>query len=82
MKTRLIKMHPGKATEEAIKEAAKVLRAGGLVGIPTETVYGIAANGADSGAMKKLRKLKERPKSSPFTVLISDKEQVSEYAGR
>ena len=74
-------MGSGKAAEEAVQEAAKVLRAGGLVGIPTETVYGIAANAADSAAMEKLRKLKERPKSSPFTVLIGEKQQVSDYVG-
>ncbi len=82
MKTRLIKLVPGKAAEEAIKEAAQVLRAGGLVAIPTETVYGIAANASDSAAMKKLRRLKERPKSEPFTLLISEKQQASSYAGQ
>ncbi len=81
MKTRVIKLGRGKAVEKAIKEAEEVLRAGGLVGVPTETVYGIAANAADSTAMKKLRKLKERGKNEPFTVLIGEKEQASEYAG-
>ena len=82
MKTRLIKLVPGKSVGQAIKEAGQVLGAGGLVAIPTETVYGIAANAADSAAIKKLRRLKERSKREPFTLLIAEKEQASNYAGQ
>jgi len=82
MQTKLIKLSPPKAAEKATKEAAEVLEAGGLVGIPTETVYGIAANAADSQAMERLRRLKERSKNEPFTVLISQKQQASDYAGQ
>ena len=79
MKTRLIKLGRGKAADKAIKEAAEVLRGGGLLGIPTETVYGIAANAGNAQAMEKLRRLKERGKSEPFTLLIAEKERVSDY---
>ena len=54
---------------------------GGLVGFPTETVYGIAANAGDEQAMKKLRELKERPKNEPFSLVIADKRQVADYVG-
>ena len=41
-------------TEKDIGTAAAILRAGGLVGIPTETVYGLGANGLDSGAVARI----------------------------
>lgn len=81
MKTRVIKLDEGKATAEAVKVAAKVLRDGGLVGFPTETVYGVGANAADSGAVRRLRELKQRPESQPFTLLVADKNQVEDYVG-
>ena len=81
MKTRVIKICRGKSISHAAKEAAEVLGNGGLVGFPTETVYGIAANAGDEQAMKKLRELKERPKNEPFSLVIADKRQVADYVG-
>ena len=81
MKTKVIKLDEGPARAEAVKIAAKVLQDGGLVGFPTETVYGVGANAADNGAMKRLRELKQRPEDQPFTLLIADKKQVGDYAG-
>ena len=43
-----------KEIEEKISAAAKILREGGLVGIPTETVYGLAANGLNPVAVKRI----------------------------
>ena len=43
-----------KEVRDKINAAAKILREGGLVGIPTETVYGLAANGLDEAAVKKI----------------------------
>jgi len=58
-----------------------VLGSGGLVGFPTETVYGIAANADHEQAIKKLRELKERAKNQPFSLVIADKQQVTDYVG-
>jgi len=55
-----------------ITSAAKALRAGGLVAFPTETVYGLAANLLDKGAISELHRVKDRPKGKPFTVHIAD----------
>jgi len=63
-----------------LQEASLALRSGGLVIIPTETVYGIAANMLDKRAMERLIKIKQRPQDKPFTLHISDKEMVEEYA--
>ena len=79
MKTRLIKLGSDKASAKTIQQAAEVIRSGGLVGIATETVYGIAVNAENAQAMKRLRSIKERGKNEPFTLLIAKKEQVSDY---
>ena len=81
MKTRVIKLGRGKSISQAAKEAAGVLSDGGLVAFPTETVYGIAAHAGHEQAMKKLRELKERPINQPFSLVIADKNQVSDYVG-
>jgi len=69
-----------KADENSLKEAAQILGWGGLVIIPTETVYGIAANALDTKAMDRLYAIKKRPRSKPFTLHIDNKDKVDELA--
>lgn len=64
-------------TDPAIKQAGDILRSGGLVGIPTETVYGLAANALDSEAVKSIYAAKGRPSDNPLIVHISD---ISQWA--
>jgi L-threonylcarbamoyladenylate synthase len=52
----------------SIKEAAERIRAGELVGFPTETVYGLGANALDAAAVAKIYELKGRPETSPLIV--------------
>jgi len=78
--TKIVKINPRLPEKEPIFEAAEVLRAGGLVIIPTETVYGIAANMLNPRTMDKLYEIKQRPKDKPFTVHISNKSQVYDFA--
>ena len=70
--TIVIKIDPERPDKRAIGYAAKIIREGGLVVFPTETVYGIAANRLDKQAMKNLAAVKKRPKGKPFTVHIAD----------
>ncbi|MDD5737188.1 MAG: L-threonylcarbamoyladenylate synthase [Candidatus Omnitrophica bacterium] len=65
-----------------IKEAASALRNGGLVGFPTETVYGIGANLLDARAVKRLYGIKKRPSAKPLTVHVTCPEDVKKMAGR
>ena len=58
-------------TQEAIEEAAQVLRDGGLVGIPTETVYGLGANALDAEAVKGIFAAKGRPADNPLIVHVA-----------
>lgn len=60
----------------SVKEAAEVLRAGGLVAIPTETVYGLAANALDPEAVVKIYEAKQRPSFNPLIVHTDQVEKV------
>ena len=63
-----------------IKEAARLLRAGELVAIPTETVYGLAANAFSETAVLKIFEAKERPAFDPLIVHTHSVEQFSQIA--
>ena len=55
-----------------LKKAAQLIKRGGIAIFPTETVYGIGANGLDESAIKKLYQIKQRPLSKPINLLVSD----------
>ena len=78
--TKTVKLNPGYPDENSLKEAAQILARGGLVVIPTETVYGIAANMLNEPAMRRLSKIKSRPENKPFSLHIDEKEKVEEFA--
>ncbi len=63
-------------TEAALQEAARILRSGGLVAFPTETVYGLGANGLEEAAAKKIYAAKGRPSDNPLIVHISAMEEL------
>jgi len=63
-----------------VGEATKLLRAGEAVAIPTETVYGLAANVFDEGAVLKIFTIKDRPGFDPLIVHIAEREQVLRVA--
>jgi L-threonylcarbamoyladenylate synthase len=61
-----------------IKEAAKILLQGGLVVFPTETVYGLGANGLDEQSVQKIFAAKGRPSDNPLILHIFDRSQLNE----
>lgn len=61
-------------------EAAEVLRAGGLVAIPTETVYGLGADAMNEAALGRVYELKGRPSSHPLIVHLGDAGQLDAWA--
>lgn len=65
---------------DAIDEAAKVIKDGGLVLFPTETVYGIGANGFDDDAVKKIFIAKGRAQDNPLILHIANIEMLNEIA--
>jgi len=64
----------------SIEEAAKILRQGGIVAIPTETVYGLAGNAFDETAVAKIFAVKERPFFDPLIAHIAEIEEVENLA--
>jgi L-threonylcarbamoyladenylate synthase len=60
----------------AVKRAAKLLRAGEVVALPTETVYGLAANALDEKAVAKIFRIKDRPANNPIIVHIASVEMA------
>jgi L-threonylcarbamoyladenylate synthase len=70
---------PGDAPE-SIAAAARCLRSGGLLGLPTETVYGLAANADDDAAVAQIFKAKGRPADHPLIVHVADAGAVAHYA--
>lgn len=65
-----------KASHDAVHEAAEALRGGGLVGLPTETVYGVAAWAGHDRGVARLRELKVQGRPEAFTVHVADLEQA------
>lgn len=65
-----------------IKKAAALLREGRVVGIPTETVYGLAANALNADAVAEIFRIKNRPDFDPLIVHIADISQVEKYASQ
>ncbi len=61
---------------EAINAAVAILRAGGIAGVPTDTVYGLAADPFRAGATDRLFKVKRRPRSFELPVLVADIDQA------
>jgi len=74
--TKIIEIDPQNIEEEKLKIAAEVLRAGGTVAFPTETVYGLGANALDALALRKIFEAKGRPADNPLIVHIAHKEDV------
>ena len=64
-------------SEQDIREAAEIIRAGGLVAFPTETVYGLGANALDPEAVGKVYAAKGRPSDNPMIVHISHKDDMA-----
>ncbi|MBX2906062.1 MAG: threonylcarbamoyl-AMP synthase [Taibaiella sp.] len=59
--------------------AARLLQEGKLVAMPTETVYGLAANALDAGAVRRIYEVKGRPSNNPLIVHVADTEQIGRY---
>lgn len=63
-----------------VERAAELLRAGGLVAFPTETVYGLGADATDPAAVARIFEAKGRPRSHPLIVHLASSAQLSDWA--
>jgi tRNA threonylcarbamoyl adenosine modification protein (Sua5/YciO/YrdC/YwlC family) len=78
--TEILKINPLNPEKDKIKYAAEVLRGGGLVAFPTETVYGLGANLWNKKAIDRLYEVKKRHKDKPFSIHIANPNKVKDFA--
>jgi L-threonylcarbamoyladenylate synthase len=80
MHTEVISVDPKTPQSDIIAHAATILRRGGLVAFPTETVYGLGANALDAAAVARIFAAKGRPSHNPLIVHVPDIASVSRVA--
>jgi L-threonylcarbamoyladenylate synthase len=76
LETKIFHVDEKNIDQSIIEEAGAVIRGGGLVAFPTETVYGLGANALDADAVKKIFEAKGRPQDNPLIVHISDFDEL------
>jgi len=79
METKVLKIHNSDDISPLIAEASNFLQQGGLVGFPTETVYGLGANANIPESIERLSAVKQRPTDKPYTLHIGDFSGLSDY---
>lgn len=72
-------MH-GQLPEDQIKKAVRILKNGGIVIFPTDTVYGISCRFNDKDAISRLYKIKKTPSIQPFPILVTELSQIKKLA--
>lgn len=88
MKTKVSEIKSVKEDEEKIREAAQIIKNGGLVVFPTETVYGLGADALNSKAVEKIFSAKGRPQDNPLIIHVASKniesyvEEIPEVANK
>ncbi len=80
MKAKLVRTDAERPDERVIEEAGAIIRRGGLVAFPTETVYGLGGNALDPEASEKIYAAKGRPSDNPLIVHIADMEDLYRIA--
>ena len=80
MNTQIFSMDPNDLNHSDIEKAAAILRCGGLVAFPTETVYGLGGDATDASAAHKIYAAKGRPSDNPLIIHIADPADAERYA--
>ena len=80
MQTKIIRITDPQAATHHLEEAASILRNGGLVVFPTETVYGLGGNGLSPEAAQKIYAAKGRPSDNPLIIHVHDPSEAASYA--
>ena len=78
MKTEILSTHTPQLFAAAVQRAVELLRAGEVVALPTETVYGLAANALDATAVAKIFQIKGRPAHNPIIVHVASREMAAQ----
>jgi L-threonylcarbamoyladenylate synthase len=78
--TQVLQLDPQSPQPEAIEQAASIIRDGGLVAFPTETVYGLGADATNERAVSRIFQAKDRPADNPVIVHVSSREMLDRVA--
>lgn len=78
MKTKIYKIEPNVSNGKVLEETSKIIRSGGIVAFPTETVYGLGADATDPTAAKRIYSAKGRPSDNPLIVHVSDMDMLKQ----
>jgi len=76
---RIIKINSNNPSLETIKIAAKVLKNGGVIIYPTDTIYGLGASALDKNSVKKIYEVKKRPATKPLSIVVKDIKMAKKY---
>lgn len=79
MKTKIIKINSKKPEKNEIKKVAQIIKRGGLVIFPTDTLYGLGGNALNKSVVKKIFKTKKRPTDKPISINIAYKKDLKKY---
>lgn len=82
MKTRIVKIDENQIDQKLIEEAGRIIRSGGLVAFPTETVYGLGGDALNAASSEKIYAAKGRPSDNPLIVHIAEMEALSKIVRR
>jgi len=74
-----VEIHSSNPQARLINQAVAVLRKGGVIAYPTDTMYGIGCDIFQQKAVKRIHQLKNRPKHKPFSFMCSNLKNISEY---
>ena len=78
-KTRILRISEGNF-DSVLDEAAEIIKNGGTVAFPTETVYGLGADGLNPNAVRKIFEAKERPPGNPLSLLVHSRDDLERVA--
>ena len=82
MKTSIINIDVNDRQELKVRQVADTLTRGGIVAFPTETVFGLACDLANTEAIKRLYEIKNRPQDKPFTIQVASTDRVLDIVGK
>jgi len=68
------------ALQEQVRKAVQILKKGGIIAFPTDTVYGLGADAFNHKAVERIYAVKKRPRHLPFPLLLADISQISTVA--
>ena len=76
----VVKINPKNPEKEIIQKAAEIIKKGGVVVYPTDTVYGLLGDARNERAVAKIFKIKKRPKTKPLAIFVKNIKMARKYA--